>query len=96
MALGQQLRAARLQRQLTTSQVAAATRMKIQMVEAIEREDFARIPAPIYGKGFIRLYAELVGLDPRPLIEEYLARWVEWTAAPVVDHQKLARHFGVL
>lgn len=28
-------------------------------------------------------------------VEEYLARWVEWTAAPVVDHQKLARHFAV-
>lgn len=27
-------------------------------------------------------------------VEEYLARWVEWTAAPVLDNTKLARHFA--
>jgi len=73
MALGQKLREARERMNLTASQVAAATRMKVQTVEAIEREDFSRIPATIYGKGFIKLYAELVGLPPKPLIDEYLA-----------------------
>ena len=71
MALGEKLRDARLKRNLTTSQVAAATRMKAQTVEALENEDFSKIPAPIYGKGFIRLYAQLVGIDPRPLVDEY-------------------------
>jgi cytoskeleton protein RodZ len=72
MALGGKLREARLRMNLTPSQVAAATRMKVQIVEALEREDFRPIAAPIYGKGFIRLFAELVGLDPRPLIDEYV------------------------
>jgi hypothetical protein len=45
--------------------------MKVQIVEAIEREDFSKFPATIYGKGFIRLYAQFVGLDPQPLLEEY-------------------------
>jgi hypothetical protein len=72
MALGEKLRKARLERKLTTSQVAAATRMKVQIVEGLEREDFSKIAAPIYGKGFIKLYAEEVGLDPRPLVAEYV------------------------
>ena len=64
MALGEQLReAAHAARSLTASEVAAATRMKVQIVEAIEQEDFSKIAAPIYGKGFIKLYAEHVGLD---------------------------------
>lgn len=76
MALGAKLKAARLEKGLTTSQVASATRMKIQIVEDIEREDFSKIAAVIYGKGFIRLYAEQVGLNPGPLIEDYLTHHV--------------------
>lgn len=75
MALGEKLRNARLNAKLTTAQVAAATRMKVQIIEDIEREDFRRIAAPIYGKGFIRLFAEKVGLDPVPLVEEYMGRF---------------------
>jgi transcriptional regulator with XRE-family HTH domain len=76
MALGRQLRDARMGMNMTASEVAAATRMKVQIVEAIEREDFSAIAAPIYGKGFIKLYAEAVGMDPRPLIEEFMADFV--------------------
>ncbi|MGQ9661735.1 MAG: helix-turn-helix domain-containing protein [Kiritimatiellia bacterium] len=75
VAIGEQLRKARIARGLTPSQVAVATRMKVQTVAAIEDEDFGRIAAPIYAKGFIKLYARCVGLDPGPLIEEYAARF---------------------
>ncbi len=73
MALGAALRQARTDKGLSASEVAKATRMKVQIVEDLENEDFHRIAAPIYGKGFIRLYAELVGLDNGPLIDEYMA-----------------------
>ncbi len=71
MALGEKLRNAREQRGLTTSQVAEATRLMVQQVEELEREDFHRVAAPIYGKGFIKLYAEFVGIDPAPLVSEF-------------------------
>jgi len=74
MALGETLKEARKAKNLVPSEVAAKTRMKVQIVEALEAEDFDKIAAPIYGKGFIKLYAELVDLDPRPLIDEYTAR----------------------
>jgi len=76
MSLGEKLKTARLAGKMTASEVAASTRMKIQIVEALEREDFAQMAAPIYAKGFIRMYAEHVGLDPKPLIDEYLTRFV--------------------
>lgn len=75
MSLGEKLCNGRLAMKQTTSEVAAATRMKVQTVEYLEREEFNKIPAPIYAKGFIKLYAEHVGLDPQPLIDEYMGRF---------------------
>lgn len=72
MAIGPTLQDARLKKQLTTSQVAEMTRMKVQIVDDLEHDDFHRIAATIYGKGFIKLFAECVDLDPKPLIADYV------------------------
>jgi len=72
MSLGETLRLAREEKGQTISQVAEATRMMVQIVEDLEREDFRRIAAPIYGRGFIKLYAEHLGLDAEPLIREFM------------------------
>ncbi len=71
MALGKILRETREQQGYTTAQVAEATHMMIQIVEELEREDFHRIAAAIYGRGFVKLYAEFLGIDPAPLIKEF-------------------------
>ncbi len=76
MALGATLKEARIRKKLTASEVANETRMKVQVVTALEEEDFGKIAAPIYAKGFIRLYAEFVGLDPQALVAEYVDRFV--------------------
>ena len=77
MPLGEDLRNGRLALELTASEVAAGTHMKVQVVEALEREDFSKVAAPIYAKGFIKLYAEYVGLDPNPLTNDYVARFTK-------------------
>lgn len=74
MTLGEQLRTARMRKGQTASEVAAATRMKVQHVEAIERNDFSAFSAPIYAKGFIRLMSEHLGVDPVPLVREYMQK----------------------
>ena len=73
MSLGQTLRAAREAKGITASELAATTHLLVQIVEGLENEDFRRIPAPIYGRGFIKLYCEVVGLDPKPLQAEFTA-----------------------
>ncbi|HOW98913.1 MAG TPA: helix-turn-helix domain-containing protein [Kiritimatiellia bacterium] len=72
--IGQMFREARERKKVSCSQAASATRMKVQHVEALERNDFSRMAAPMYAKGFIRLYADYLGLDPEPLIREYAAQ----------------------
>ena len=81
---GKTLREAREAKGLTCSQVAAQTHMLVQTVEEMEREDFHRIPAPIYGRGFVRLFAECVGLDPIPLVREFMDIY-EGRRAPTVN-----------
>ena len=72
MSLGTTLRSAREACGFTTSELAARTHMLVQIVEGLENEDFRRIPAPIYGRGFIKLYCEAVNLDPKPLQAEFM------------------------
>ena len=81
---GETLKAAREAKGLTCSQVAAQTHMLVQIVEEMEREDFHRIPAPIYGRGFVRLFADCVGLDPVPLVREFMDIY-EGRRAPAVS-----------
>jgi len=69
---GKTLRTAREARGLTASQVAETTRMLVSIVEDLENEDFSKIAAPIYGRGFVKLYCEAVGLDPKPLVAEFM------------------------
>lgn len=73
--LGDTLKMAREARKLTQSDVAEATRIKVHIIDAIERNDFERLDVPLYGKGFVKIYAECLGLDPEPLIRQYMARY---------------------
>lgn len=70
---GKTLRNAREAKGYSVSQIAEMTRMMHQVVEDLEAENFTRIPAPIYGRGFVKLYCEAVGIDAKPLVEEYMA-----------------------
>lgn len=73
MALGMKLKQAREAMGLTESDLAESTHMMAQMIREIEAEDYHRFSAPIYGKGFIKLFAKAVGLDPAPLVAEFMA-----------------------
>jgi len=68
---GQQLRQAREARKLDISHVATALRLTPQVVEAIERDDYAPLPSATFVSGYIRSYARLVGLDPEPLNQRF-------------------------
>lgn len=69
---GYTLQKAREAKGLATKDIAQATHMMVQMVEDLENENFSKIAAPIYGRGFVKLYCEAVGIDPKPLIAEFM------------------------
>ena len=80
--IGQMLKAARERRQISIADVVAATKMTSTFVKAIEADDFGALVAPIYARGFIKLYAECVGLDPTPLLKQFGA---DGRAAPALS-----------
>ena len=82
MSFGLTLRAAREAKGLSTSELAARTHLLVQIVEGLENEDFRRIPAPIYGRGFVKLYCETVGLEPKPLQAEFMTLYNQKKDAP--------------
>jgi len=86
MSMGEILRTAREQRALSTSTAAESTHMKVQIIEDLENEDFRRIAAPIYGRGFVKLYAEFLELDAAPLIREFMDLYTG-KRAPVVGRR---------
>jgi cytoskeleton protein RodZ len=52
-------------------EVHAATGIRARYLRAIEEEDWEALPEDFYARSFIRKYAQFVGVDPEPLVEEY-------------------------
>ncbi len=68
--LGRRLRASRLESGFTLEQAAEETRISYGYLDAIEADRFDVLPAPVYVRGFVRLYARFLGIDPEDAIEQ--------------------------
>lgn len=66
--IGQQLAAARQAKGLSTAEVAEKLKLTARQIEALEAEEFERLPAAVFVRGFVRNYARLVGLAPEALV----------------------------
>jgi len=66
--LGDLLRRTREEKGLSLDQAMEATRIRGEFLQALEEEDFDRLPAAVYVKGFLRNYATFLGLDPQEVL----------------------------
>jgi hypothetical protein len=82
--IGSQLRAAREAQSLTLEQAFKATRIKQSFLEAIEANQFQTLPGPVQARGFVRSYANFLGLDG-----ELLASALDAERAPASDVRPL-------
>ncbi len=69
---GKTLREAREAKGLTIEDIVKKTHMMSRQIEALENEDFSIFAAPIYGRGFVKLYCETVGLDAKVMTAEFM------------------------
>ena len=65
------LRCCRERNHLSLEQLARATRIKRDMLDALERNDLGRWPCGVYARAWIRAYACAVGLDPIDTVDEF-------------------------
>ena len=75
MSIGATLAAARRHAGLSVAEVSRRTRVRENIIQGIEQDDYAACGGDFYARGHIRAIAEAVGTDPRPLIEEFDERW---------------------
>jgi hypothetical protein len=73
--IGSNLRAAREQQKLELSDVERATRIRTKYLKALEDERFGVIPGTAYVKGFLRTYADFLGLDGPRFVDEFNERF---------------------
>ncbi|MFL5926128.1 MAG: helix-turn-helix domain-containing protein [Gaiellaceae bacterium] len=74
--IGNSLREARVRRGLDFNQAELATKIRGKYLRALEDEQFEMLPAQTYVKGFLRTYAEYLGLDGQLYVDEYNSRFV--------------------
>ena len=74
--IGNSLREARVRRGIEFAQAELATKIRGKYLRALEEEHFEVLPAETYVKGFLRTYAEYLGLDGQLYVDEYNSRFV--------------------
>ena len=70
--IGETLREARHRKQVTLEDVSRITKIKVEILEQLEADEFDRLVSPTYTKGFLKLYAEHLGLDGQALVSHYV------------------------
>src|SRR3989440_12439682 len=69
--IGEQLRLAREGRGIALREISDHTRISIHYLEAIETNDYKRLPGGIFNRSFVRAYARYVGYDEKQAVEGY-------------------------
>jgi transcriptional regulator with XRE-family HTH domain len=72
--LGERLRHQREQQGVALRAIADQTKIKLSLLEALERDDVSQWPSGIFRRSYFRVYAQAIGLDPDAAVREFLER----------------------
>ena len=73
--IGTTLRETRMRERIDIVEVESATKIRAKYLRALENEEWDLLPGPTFVRTFLRTYAEYLGLDPKPIVEEYKQRY---------------------
>lgn len=85
MSIGEQLRQAREQHNVSLHAIAEKTNISVRFLDAIEKGQIDKLPGGIFTRGFVRSYATQVGLDPDETVRAFVAAHPEVRADDEVD-----------
>jgi cytoskeleton protein RodZ len=94
--IGNSLREARLRQSLEFPRIESDTKIRSKYIQALEEERFELLPGETYVKGFLRSYAEYLGLDGQLYVDEYNSRFAtaeEPIVSPAPPRQPPRRRF---
>ena len=75
---GSSIRMVRMNREMSLEEVYRKTNIPKQTLEDIEEENFGKLPALVYLKGFLKAYADTLKVDQALMVEGYVKRFLEW------------------
>ena len=87
--IGEVLRLARTNQGLTLEELHKKTEIQLDMLEAMEADDFDQLPSPFYTRSFLRKYAWAVELDERIVLDAYDSRSMITYEEVDVDEEEL-------
>jgi cytoskeleton protein RodZ len=90
--IGSSLREARERRGLQLTDVQRETRIRVRYLQALEEERFDLLPGDAYVKGFLRSYADALGLESRLYLDEYSARFAQLEETDFVPRPSARLH----
>lgn len=88
--LGEQLRDAREQRSLSLEQVSEALHLDETVITGLEQENFEKLGAPVYIRGHLKAYAQLLGLPVDEIVGNYQAGVPEPVPASTLQQPGIA------
>jgi cytoskeleton protein RodZ len=86
--IGASLREARARRKLGYDQVEAETKIRAKYIRCMEDEQFDVLPSGTYVRGFLRTYADYLGLDGQLYVDEYSSRFGDLPAERVTRRRE--------
>jgi len=69
--IGEKLRLAREERGIPLREISDQTRISVHYLEAIETNDYKRLPGGVFNRSFVKAYARCVGYDEKAAVEGY-------------------------
>ena len=72
---GARLRLQRERHQVPLATIADQTKIKIGLLEGLERDDVSHWPAGIFRRSYVRAYAQAIGLEPDQVVREFLSHF---------------------
>ena len=88
--IGNSLREARLRQGLDFPEIEQATKIRGKYLRSLEEEQFDVLPAQTYVKGFLRSYADYLGLDGQLYVDEFNSRYVRGELDEEADSSRYA------
>jgi transcriptional regulator with XRE-family HTH domain len=82
---GERLRLHREERHISLSAVSEQTKIKQSLLEALERNDLSHWPLGLFGRSYIRSYAQAIGRDPGATLREFLEQHPGSTEAAAAE-----------
>jgi cytoskeleton protein RodZ len=90
--IGEQLRLAREERGIALREISNQTRISMRYLEAIETNDYKRLPGGIFNRSFVKAYARCVAFDEKEALEGY-ARFMR-EQGQSVDEVETTPHYS--